>query len=266
MPLIALCLQVFPGELTPLIDVESDIHHAIARSEVERRKEYFDRLEHQPLGGVGPSFIKMTKNCLQNKPSQRPTAEQLVRILEEMKSDAEGPNGELATMDAVRQVKVAKHKALISVQKDDKSLVGDEERHLQQLEVSFCTVKLVIHGCCHCYLTSTHVVVARPYLGCMRCMVECTPIDILQLFCWPMIPIIIGIPHPSGISVKSSRDVTCTILLSQLRVFVYLFCTTIPTSPINFIQLFCLCLCLLTVSFLLPLGKHMHCLWATHTP
>ena len=36
----------------------------------------------------------------------------------------------------------------------------------------------------------------------MRYMVECTPIKVLQLFCWPWPPFVIGLPydypHPSG--------------------------------------------------------------------
>ena len=36
---------------------------------------------------------------------------------------------------------------------------------------------------------------------------------------------------------KSSRDVTCT-LLSQLPLFAYLFCTAIPTSPSIFLYLY----------------------------
>ena len=40
-----------------------------------------------------------------------------------------------------------------------------------------------------------------------------------------------------------------------------LVCTLFVTSPINFIQLFLL----LHVLLLLPLGKHMHRLWATPT-
>ena len=28
----------------------------------------------------------------------------------------------------------------------------------------------------------------KTLLGCMRCMVKCTPINVLQLFCWPMNP------------------------------------------------------------------------------
>ena len=45
---------------------------------------------------------------------------------------------------------------------------------------------------------------------------------------------------------KSSRDVICT-LLSPLPLFVH-FCTAIPTSPINFIQLIVF-LCLLLFFF-----------------
>ena len=36
----------------------------------------------------------------------------------------------------------------------------------------------------------------------MYVMVKCTPIKVIQLFCWPMTPLIIGLPynhpHPSG--------------------------------------------------------------------
>ena len=48
----------------------------------------------------------MIKDCLHNAPSQRPTVEQLVTFLEEMKGDVEDPCGELATMDVARQVKI----------------------------------------------------------------------------------------------------------------------------------------------------------------
>ena len=48
------------------------------------------------------------KDCLHNVPSRRPTAEQLVTSLEEMKGEVEGAYGELATVDAVRQVRTMK--------------------------------------------------------------------------------------------------------------------------------------------------------------
>ena len=49
----------------------------------------------------------VVKQCLENIPEERPTAEQLVRVLEGLKGDIEGPCGKLTTMDAVRQVKTA---------------------------------------------------------------------------------------------------------------------------------------------------------------
>ena len=39
---------------------------------------------------------------------------------------------------------------------------------------------------CLCLKHVGYVIVARPRLGCMRCMVECTPIKVLKLFHWPM--------------------------------------------------------------------------------
>ena len=80
----------------------------IARSEMERRGAYFDRLERQLPGGNEHPLYQLIKECLHNAPSQRPSSEQLVSALEEMKSDIEGSYGELAKIDAVRQVMTMK--------------------------------------------------------------------------------------------------------------------------------------------------------------
>ena len=42
----------------------------------------------------------VVKQCLENIPEERPTAEQLVTALEGIKGDIEGSCGELTTMDA----------------------------------------------------------------------------------------------------------------------------------------------------------------------
>ena len=59
-------------------------------------------------GRVKRVLVQLIKDCLHNSPPQRPTAEQLVTALEGMKSDMEGCYGDLATIDAVRQVKTMK--------------------------------------------------------------------------------------------------------------------------------------------------------------
>ena len=80
----------------------------LGRSEVERRGQYFEQLEDLLPGGIRQVLVQLIKNCLHNDPSRRPTAEQLVTSLEEMKGEVEGAYGELAIVDAVRQVMTVK--------------------------------------------------------------------------------------------------------------------------------------------------------------
>ena len=53
-------------------------------------------------------LTQMIKQCLQNSPSRRPTTEELVADLQRVKNDIEGAYGELAKLDAVRQVVTVK--------------------------------------------------------------------------------------------------------------------------------------------------------------
>ena len=79
----------------------------MARSEEERRGQYIERLDCQ-LPKSDPNtqhpFVQLIKQCLKNEPSERPTAEEVLMSLEEMKTNVEGPFGEVARTDAVRQV------------------------------------------------------------------------------------------------------------------------------------------------------------------
>ena len=101
-------LQVFPCDLLePNYPNPNNSDQLVPRSEVERHAEYFERLEGNILGGQHPC-VQMTKQCLHNSPSRRPTAEQLVATLEEMRADIEGPYGAIARADAVRQVVMMK--------------------------------------------------------------------------------------------------------------------------------------------------------------
>ena len=103
------CPQVFPGNLLqhnyPNPDNPDQL---LGRNEVERRGNYFDQLENLLPGGNRHCLLQLMKDCLHNVPSRRPTAEQLVTSLEEMKGEVEGAYGELATVDAVRQVRTMK--------------------------------------------------------------------------------------------------------------------------------------------------------------
>ena len=110
----------------------------LARSEVERRQVYIDQLDRKlPDYGHHP-FVQLVKCCLKNTASQRPTAEGVLRSLEEMKPVIDGPCGEVARADAVRQVVMMR--AILGREtevrrKTDESAAKDEEIHCLQQEL-----------------------------------------------------------------------------------------------------------------------------------
>ena len=87
-----------------------------------------DRLENLLPGENRHPLLQLIKDCLCNAPSHRPTAEQLVTALEEMKADVERDYGELATVEAVRQVKITK------AMKNKRNLLAAKDEEIQQLQ------------------------------------------------------------------------------------------------------------------------------------
>ena len=125
-----------------------DRHSLIARSEVERRERYIRQLEIKfPTGDQHP-LVLLVKRCLHNDPSERPTSEEVVASLEEMKADIEGPYGEIAKADAVRQVvmmRALKRKEMKVKEKSDESAAKDEEIHQLQQELDHEQVVTVVN-------------------------------------------------------------------------------------------------------------------------
>ena len=70
--------QVFPCVLLPVYDDENSCYH----NEVERRQTYINLLEQQLDGNH--DLIQLIKQCLHNSPTVRPTANYIVRILEQL--------------------------------------------------------------------------------------------------------------------------------------------------------------------------------------
>jgi hypothetical protein len=113
----------------------------IGRTEIERRRKYIDQLEKDLGGEQFLPLTQMIKRCLQNSPSRRPTTEQLVADIQRVKSDVEGAYGELAKLDAVRQVvimKTLRGREAEAREKANEVLAKEEEIHQlqQQLEES----------------------------------------------------------------------------------------------------------------------------------
>lgn len=71
---------------------------------MERRRKYFDKINHKTQYH---ELIKLSKDCLQNSASDRPTAEQIVNRLERMK----GINSDIGELlDAIKQIAVTYEK------------------------------------------------------------------------------------------------------------------------------------------------------------
>ena len=132
-------VQAFPGDLLePTYHASDSSDDLIARSEADRRELYLQRLERKLPDGREHPLVHLLKQCLKNNPSQRPTAEELVTSLVEMKADIEGPYGEIAKIDAVRQVVMmrALRKRDTEVrEKSDESAAKDVEIHRLQEEL-----------------------------------------------------------------------------------------------------------------------------------
>jgi len=103
---------VFPGDLLPSTYPHADNpERIIGRSEVERRSNYIQLL-HGQLGEQHP-LVQLVHQCLQNAPARRPSAEELLRQLEAVRAQTEGPYGsQLVKVDVVKvgMVKVLKEK------------------------------------------------------------------------------------------------------------------------------------------------------------
>ena len=86
-------------------------------------------------GGQHQRLVQLIKDCLHNIPSRRPSTEQLLQILEEMKATIEGPYGEISKLDAARQVAMMR---ALRGRDEDVRVKTDEltakDREMQQLQ------------------------------------------------------------------------------------------------------------------------------------
>lgn len=107
-----------------------DPHRLAARTEVERRREYIQNLEDLLPTGERHPFVLLVKRCLHNDPAQRPTSEELITALEEIKAIIEGNYGSVTKIDAVRQVLTirALRKSDAEVRERTDQLAGRDQR------------------------------------------------------------------------------------------------------------------------------------------
>lgn len=99
--------QDFPNLLPSKYADPKNPKKMCARSEVERRSEYFKKLEKLPENnGALQELIEMTKGCLQDEGSQRPDAQELLEKLKRVRFDyqLEMPYREMNRLEMVLQL------------------------------------------------------------------------------------------------------------------------------------------------------------------
>ena len=104
-----------------------DPDHLVGRSEVERRREYIQLL-HGQLTEQHP-LVQLVHHCLQNNPTRRPSAEELLQQLEAVRAQIEGgPYGQFVSvnMEKVRMVRTLREKD---------TEIEQLQQQMQQLEV-----------------------------------------------------------------------------------------------------------------------------------
>ena len=126
---------MFPGKLLePTYTDPENRRRLLGRSEYERRGTYVDQLKNKLLTGEHHPFVQLISHCLQNDPSDRPTAEQLVTTLVEMKAGVDGPYGDFTKLDALKQVATMKAlKGKDSAVREKTAELAAKEMEIQQL-------------------------------------------------------------------------------------------------------------------------------------
>ena len=93
-------MQEFPCELLDATYRNPEnSKRRLARTEVERRDKYI-KLLHQQLGEQHP-LVLLVEQCLDDEPSERPSAQQLLQQLESMKAQIKDPYQHLNKLKAM---------------------------------------------------------------------------------------------------------------------------------------------------------------------
>ena len=143
-----LIIQVFPMPIASTY-VDPNTKALVARSEVERRREYIDTMSARFPSELSP-LKQLVIDCLNNDPDKRPTAEQLVCQLEQLQTQIPDPHAQMTRLDVIRVLeeteKAAKVKEL-EEQAEKKREPAEQKEHgtptpsgaqlrITQLEVS----------------------------------------------------------------------------------------------------------------------------------
>ena len=122
-------LKVFPGNLLePNYPDPHNPRKLVGRSEIERRGEYFDQLERKLSDSAGYPLVKTVQECLDNIPSERPTFDEILAALEDVRKSLDGSYGAVTKIDAVKQV------VTLKCLTTREGVLREKEREIQRLQ------------------------------------------------------------------------------------------------------------------------------------
>ena len=78
--ILFVCIDEFPSDLLQPVIIQPD-NSKQGRSEVERRERYMHKLESRSAEYPNTDIYEIIVKCLDNRPDNRPTAEQLIEYL-----------------------------------------------------------------------------------------------------------------------------------------------------------------------------------------
>ena len=141
---------MFPGKLLEPTYADPENHRRLlGRSEYERRGTYVDQLKNKLPTGEHHPFVQLISRCLQNDPSDRPTAEQLVTAMVEMKAEVDGPYGDFTKLDALKQVATMRAlKGRDSAVREKTAELAVKEMEIQQLHQELEQIQVIPCSMC----------------------------------------------------------------------------------------------------------------------
>ena len=105
------------------------------RTEIERRGVYIELLESK-LSNNHPALVELVKRCLHNDPQARPSTEELLTRLKEMRMEVQGRYGEYMIKVDIEKMRMARE-----LQMMDRRV---EELSQHQVSVAYCDIFVII--------------------------------------------------------------------------------------------------------------------------
>ena len=138
--------QIFPKDLKPATYIEPATHEFKARSEIERREVYVEQIKTSL--GESHSLVKLTVNCLDNEPNDRPTASEVLTQLEEAEAAILQDCNRKSKLELYMQLSdgIAKRESEIrDIQVNYKVQLRQKEKCLSELRVAHSLLKVQLN-------------------------------------------------------------------------------------------------------------------------